>query len=336
MEDFDGWMSNHQVKWRKTNISSLEQGWQNNKQREWILPADLWEQTLWPGIQTSQQYPLTKYLIANQVKKHDGVHNLKSSWTHCANLYFPFGQSEHGRRLLAGFLQTYVSSRVNSVDAVELEYAGSGDLHPSELLGELGGMRGARQTSPDIGIVLNGQNGLVLMENKFVEHSFYPCAAHWGKYRSRPENPNPERCDNPLAGLSAATECHQVAWGRKYWDCLAPVANVEALSKLRCCPAARAGYQLFRQQALAEGIAQSGKYDFVVSSVAMDMRNEKLQACLKSTGVADVRRWGSLFNGKTKFKVWDHQQWVTWVEDDDTAGEWRDWLQYVKSRYGYV
>jgi len=55
-----------------------------------------------------------------------------------------------------------------------------------------------------------------------------------------------------------------------------------------------------------------------------------------STGIADVRDWGKLFNGKAKFAVWDHQQWVTWVEKKDTAGEWRDWLQYVKCRYGYV
>jgi hypothetical protein len=104
---------------------------------------------------------------------------------------------------------------------------------------------------------------------------------------------------------------------------------MDAVSNLRCCPAARAGYQLLRQQALAEGIASSGKYDFVVSSVALDMRNEKLRTCLKSTGIADVRSWRSLFNGKAKCKVWDHQQWITWVEDDDTAGEWRDWLQWV-------
>ena len=336
MEDFDAWMTNYQANWRRDNITSEEWGWWENKQYEWILPLTMWEESLWASIRSGAKYPLAEYLRDNRIHKHDGVHNLKSSWTQCVNLYFPFGQTEYGRRLLAGFLQTYVSSRVNSVDAVELEYAESGNLHPSVLLGELGGMRGTGQTSPDIGFVLNGKRGLILTENKLVEHSFYPCAAHWGKFRSRPENPSPERCDNPLAGLNAATECHQVVWGRRYWDHLAPVVDIDAFSKLRCCPAERSGYQLFRQQALAEGIANSGKYDFVVSSVALDMRNEILLTCLKSTKIKDVRDWGALFNGKAQFTVWDHQQWVTWVEEHDIDDQWADWLQYVKSRYGYA
>ncbi len=58
-------------------------------------------------------------------------------------------------------------------------------------------------------------------------------------------------------------------------------------SNLRSCPAAHAGYQLFRQQALAEGIAGSGKYDLVVSSLAVDDRNNTLRECLKKTGIAD-------------------------------------------------
>jgi len=335
LEDFDGWMSEFQVNWRHEHISTQEWGWWGDKQREWILPLVLWEQTLWSGIQTGKRYPLAKYLSANHVKKHEGVHNLKSSWTHCANLYFPFGQTENGRHLAAEFLKANISSNVDSVDAIELEYAEDGELHPSVLLGELGGSKGAGQTSPDIGILVNHQRGLVLAENKLVEHSFYPCSAHWGKYASRPKNPNPRRCDSPLAGLNANTECHQVAWGRKYWEHLAPVADQDALAKLRCCPAERAGYQLMRQQALAEGIANSGKYDFVISCVAMDSRNETLLTCLKSTGIADLHDWGKLFNGKAQFRVWDHQQWVTWVEEHDGEGEWGDWLEYVTSRYGY-
>jgi len=37
-------------------------------------------------------------------------------------------------------------------------------------------------------------------------------------------------------------------------------------------------YQLFRQQALAEGIAASGKYEFVVSCVAHPREGESLAA----------------------------------------------------------
>ena len=46
--------------------------------------------------------------------------------------------------------------------------------------------------------------------------------------------------------------------------------HLQELAALPQCPAANSAYQLFRQQALAEGIAQSGMYDLVVSNVAVD------------------------------------------------------------------
>jgi hypothetical protein len=131
------------------------------------------------------------------------------------------------------------------------------------------------------------------------------------------------------------TLCHQHAWERRYWEHLAPVLNLEMAKTLRCCPAARAGYQLFRQQALAEGIAASGKYDLVVSCVAFDERNKTLRRCLRSTGIPDIQGWGVLFHGKAGFAVFTHQQWVTWVRSNDGDGRWADWLSYVETRYGY-
>ena len=180
MSAFDNQMTQHQVRWRRANIESREPGWQNGRQYEWILPHDRWEEGLWPGLRSGSTHSLPDYLRRNQIQKHQGVHNLKSSWTLCANVYFPFGLSDQARALLAGFLRERVHASIRSVDAVELEYAESGDLHPSVLLGEQGGSRGTGQTSPDIAFVVNGGRGLVLTENKFVEHSFYPCSARAG------------------------------------------------------------------------------------------------------------------------------------------------------------
>jgi hypothetical protein len=115
---------------------------------------------------------------------------------------------------------------------------------------------------------------------------------------------------------------------------LKPVIDRDALSRLRVCPAAFAGYQLLRQQALAEGMAGSGKYDFVVSTLAMDERNEALTNCLKGTGLANVRDWGTLFRGRALFAVFTHQQWVGWVRREH-AGEWAAWLEWIEARYGY-
>jgi hypothetical protein len=338
MVTFDAWMNDYQVKWRETHVASKEWGKQNGKQYPWILPKALWEEGLWSGIRSGTAYSLPEYLHRNNVQKNAGVHNLKSSWVQCANLYFPFGASVEGRGLLAGFLHGHVADEVQSVDTVELEYEGEGNLHPSKLLGELGGARGTGQTSPDLGILVNGRRGLVLTENKLMEHSFYDCSArkHPGS-SERSRNPDPSRCEHALEVLNAPkSQCHQVEWGRKYWDHVGPVINRQIMSTLAYCPAAHAGYQLFRQQALAEGMAASGKYDFVISCVAVDERNETLDSSLKRTGIGSLTEWGSLFRGKARFSVFTHQQWVTWVRSHDAGGQWRDWLSYVESRYGYT
>jgi hypothetical protein len=121
---------------------------------------------------------------------------------------------------------------------------------------------------------------------------------------------------------------------RKYWDFIK--FSDDAARILKGCPAAMAGYQLFRQQALAEGIAARGNYDFVISCVAYDNKNQNLITCLKSTGIDDFRaEWSNLFDGKAGFKSFSHQQFVTWIRENDSGSKWKDWLSYVKNRYGY-
>ena len=112
--------------------------------------------------------------------------------------------------------------------------------------------------------------------------------------------------------------------------------KAKALKTLRRCPAANAGYQLFRQQALVEAIAQNDTYSVVISCVAYDNRNETLIRCLRGTGIKDfTREWGSLFEGKAIFASFTHQQWVNWVRQYNTKGMWHDWLRYIRDRYGY-
>ena len=263
------------------------------------------------------------------------MHNLKSSWVLCANLYFPFRRSDHDRNLLALFFRQHVARQIESLDAIELEYSEDSDLHPSQLLGETGGSRGAGQTSPDLGLIVNGGRGLVLVESKFTERDFSNCSARRRKGSARRRgNPNPDRCNHPLAVLGdPAGQCHQSAWGRRYWDHLAAVADREALAAMPCCPAARRGYQLFRQTALAEGIARSGKYDLTVSAVAVDGRNDDMNGCLRKLGLSDLRGWRTVFQGRAIFAVFTHQQWVGWVREHDREGRWRGWLSWIGDRY---
>jgi len=337
MDDFNHRMEEDQVEWRKHHIANKQPGSQNRKSRQWILPKEIWEEGLWDGIRGSSDHPLPRYLHDNKVQKHGGAHNLKSSWILCANLYFPF---QLDLPMLATFLREHVATEIRSVEAVELEHEEPQPLDPQTLLGESeSGGRGANQTSPDVAFRVRTATGLglVLTENKLVEHSFYPCSGR----KAEVKNPDAHRCmDLPALLDDLSGRCWQLGWddgarkNRTYWNHL----RLSDLGRkcLKRCPAATAGYQLFRQQSLAEGIAASGMYEFVASCVAYDSRNAALIRCLRSTGIDDFTTgWGKLFDGKARFASFTHQQWVGWVRDHDQGGRWKDWLRYVGERYGY-
>lgn len=336
VSDFDLVVGEQQVAWRRRHVASTEHGRQNGVARPWILPMRFWEEGLWPGIRTGSPDPLPAYLTTNGVQKHGGCHNLKSSWMLCANLYFPFRQD---RSLLAGFLAEHMSVAIKTVEAVELEYAEPAPLDPQTLLGEpAGGQRGSNQTSPDVAFVVGTAKrgvGLILVENMFTEHSFYNCSGRDKQYG----NPDASRCLR-FAEIYAdlPNRCYQLHWqaeqrpNRRYWDWLRVSPHGQQI--LERCPAATGGYQLLRQQALAEAIAQSRRYEFVASAVAYDERNSDLLVSLRGTGIADFREgWARLFDGEALFASFSHQQWVAWVREQDRDGRWRDWQEYVRERY---
>ncbi len=340
MIDYKSRMRIEQVDWRRRNLGNQARGRQSHGSYDHVLPYDLWELNLWPGINHESSNPLPQYLEAGRIKRHTGSHNLLSSWILCANLYFPF-RSEAGMQMLTGFLQQNVSTAIQTVTRVELEYESGDDrLKPPALLGEADGGRGTGQTSPDVAFEVDttSGSGVILVECKFTEHSFYACSGRKRPHSDgRTPNPNPSRCRNAIAVVeSPATQCHLSTWQRKYWEYLDSVANCDAFFRLKACPAAYGGYQLFRQQALAEGMARIGQLGLVVSCVAYDGRNRELMACMKhSTGLADIQSdWAGLFSGQSGFKTFTHQEWVTWVAEQDRVGEWNRWLQYIRGRYG--
>lgn len=330
--------------WRAANISTKRLGTQSKNRKTgeplyhpYIIPRANWHETIWVGIRKD----LKDYLENPEfnVKAHTGTHNLLSSWVVCANLYFFIRNNESLKQLMLKFLQEKVSDQITEIIDVQLEFAFHKEdkLHPAELLGEMDGNRGSGQTSPDIAFLLKTKtgNGLVLTENKFVEHSFYSCSARRTKSKGNHEgNPDTARCMKAAIGYDYKFNCHQTTWGRKYWSLL-NLSDIGKSTLLRC-PAATAGYQLFRQQALAEGIAQSGRYTLVASTVAFDERNTDLIGCLKTTGINDFQtNWGKLFNGKALFRTWTHQEWVKFVRDNMVNGELENWIKYMKGRYDY-
>lgn len=332
---FDSAMNDAQVEWREKHVATREMGSQNGNTRPWILPRRCWQEGLWPGIRRGQQNDLEDYLRAKRIQRHTGVHNLKSSWMLGANLYFAHRLNP---AMLGGFLATNVDSRIVEVEKLELEWAAAAPLDPSSLLGEPAGRRGAGQTSPDVAFVVRlrgGERGLVLMEVKFTEHSFYPCSGRKKQYC----NPDRDRCLNAQAVFDDPNaNCHLTAWAdgartnRRYWDYIS--VSEHGRRTLQRCPAATAGYQLFRQQALAEAVARQSGYELVVSCVAYDARNRTLSGSLRRAGVADfAAEWGGLFDGRSHFATFTHQQWVRWVREKDAGGSWRDWVEWVEDRY---
>ena len=143
-------MNDHQTQWRQSHVSTTAMGTWRERAYPWIVPRDLWEEGLWPGIRANSGNSLPDYLVEAGVQKHSAAHNLKSSWVMCANLYFPFGADGRDRDLLASFLRSHVAPQIETLDQLELEYAENGELSPMTLLGETGGavVRGRpRQTS---------------------------------------------------------------------------------------------------------------------------------------------------------------------------------------------
>ena len=334
-KDFTTEQRARQIAWREQNISTHEWGVYKEKQYEHIIPKASWEETLWGGIRST----LPIYLKQKKVKAHTEVHNLMSSWVLAANLYFPIGDNKVFNDLMLQFLKSKISTDITELCHVELEFAfPEGDqLHPSPLLGEQNGNRGYGQTSPDVAfhVKTNKGNGLILTECKFSERSFSSCSVRRKEDKGRRKgNPDPKQCLKATTEVPHWDNCHQAVWGRKYWNHLK--LSEQGIRTFKRCPAAIAGYQLFRQQSLAEGIIKSGRFDLVASTVAFDGNNETLKRSLKLTGVNDFQAdWASLFEGEAIFTTWTHQEWVQFIREHQTDPLQADWVKYMKDRYGY-
>lgn len=339
MTAFRDAMYAEQMAWKVRHLPHVrEAGWWMGRPYDHILPLRASAENLWPGLRDGGVRPLERWLAAHDVQPHKGRDNLLSSWTLCANLYFPFGASPGARAVLAGFLRAQTGLPVARVRAVELEYALPAPHDPGTLLGEQDGKRGANQTSPDVAFEVtldDGREALVLTEVKFVEHSFYDCSG----CKALPAAERRVSCWD-LAHVLAdpvARCAHAATRGRRYWDHLSgPLSAADPAARTRRCPAANGGYQLFRQQALAEALARTTDLAATVSSVACDARNAGLLASVP--GLADLRRgWGPMFAGRASFTVWSHQAWFRWVAGAGHAPTWAaDWLAWVGDRYGFT
>ena len=330
MQDFREIMREQQVKWRENYLPHIkENGWQNGKQYNHILPRKY----QWQNFYSEIREELEGYLKKNAIHPHTSIHNLLSSWAMCANLYWPFKNAD-GLKVFAKYLSTISGIEIDKIETMELEYAEE-DLSPQKLLGEDEGMRGTGQTSPDLAVKFltrDRRKGIFLIESKFTEHSFYSCSGYNKTKPGKPVNPDKRRCHRPdyIAG-SDFKECHLIAWGRKYWDLLKDLLNYEKFSSLKMCPMSRSCYQLFRQQALAKGY--ESKYEISISCVAVDHRNEDLINSSVSVGLKPFPQgWREIFPD-LQFLWLTHKDWFDFVKSNNRDGKWNDWLAYIENRY---
>ena len=341
-ETFDQQVESYQISWRRKN-RLLEGKWSfyRGKPREHILLEDSWMQAIWEPIRDA----LSQYIAVNNIQPSSQKNNLKSSWVQCINLFFPLRCNPDMKRLFMSFLTRRLGIKVISIEALEFEYAAPGNLEPKRLLGEHGGSRGSGQTSPDVAVIFgceDGKSGIYLVENKYTEHHFYKCSgADTKQSRSHikmelPPNHNPDRCrDVKEVYRNPHSMCHQQEWGRRYWDLLRNSIDEDSLKTLEVCPALTDGYQLFRQQAYAQGIANSGLFDFVISGVVYDQRNAALIGCLKGVGLENFANdWPRLFNTSVKFHCFTHQELVSWITRS-RSNFIKEWGKYVIDRYDY-
>jgi hypothetical protein len=318
-----------QIEWRKSNLPEIiENGKQNGVVRPYILPYRNCWSNFFPAIQND----LRHYISANNIQPHTGIHNMMSSWVVCSNMYWPFNNSD-GFQILSAFLSNRLVVDIKHIESMELEYEEEG-MSPGELLGEDSGQRGSGQTSPDLAIIFkttDNKKGILLIESKFTEHSFYGCSGYGKTKPGKPVNPDNGRCLNTKGLLNSNFKnCHLLVWNRKYWDLLRSEINSNLFSRLKKCPMTNSCYQMFRQQALAK--AYKKRYDIVISCVATDSRNEALTNSCKSVGLKPFPDgWRELFPNMG-FGWFSHNDWHQYVKENGSS-RYRDWLKYIGERY---
>jgi len=340
MKDFKNKMREYQIIWKLKYLSNIKRkGYQNGKSYDHILPKSNEQENFFNPIRNELFNPINGYLQGNNIKPHTGIHNLLSSWTLCANMYWPFNNDE-GKILLSKWLSQQLQLDISEIVKLELEYEDPiPDLKPGLLLGENNqGMRGSGQTSPDLAVLFktaHGKKGILLIESKFTEHSFYVCSGYQKKTLTKNiPNPDKTRCLSTTSILSSDFEdCHLNTWGRKYWNLLGLDLNKVAYKALSRCPMSTSCYQIFRQQALAKGYEKH--YDVVASCVVTDERNITLVNSSKSTGMSTFPAgWKNLFPS-LPFYWLTHNSWIEYVKANNSNGRWNEWIEYIGIRYDY-
>ncbi len=295
-----------------------------NLEYDHILPARLWEQTLWHGIRQDA----INYFTTERIQWHGQCNNLLSSQVLCLNIFFPFRTRLN---LITGFLKTHHAS-LKRVTGIEFEYTGQDNyFHES-------GGRGQNMTSADVVFFWEdnlGRRNITLTECKFTEQAFGECG--------KSSNPDRNRCNNGKAVIASyKSQCYRSQVGRLYWDMiLAPNSPIksEVLYKSKACPFRYDLYQLMRNQLLAHCLMQDKQNGLSGATFAVchDARNTALTTYRNTneygTGNTLVI-WKSFLKEPGAFGHFTYQDFMAYLDSIALPDELKPWRAYLNQRYG--
>jgi hypothetical protein len=261
-------------------------------------------------------------------KEHLWARALNSSQCFAVNVFAPLAE-EGGRAKSA--LQVLLPKRdLGSQDTVCVEF----EFTPEGAPTWLGERRQATQLDVYFRITRSGRClGHVLVEVKFTETSF-GCCRGWEANPNEPiRNPDPSRCLNVSAILSAPQANCWLAQmeGRQYWKIMSDAESSirkEAIRMAGVCPFRHGLYQMMRNRVLADELARrtgSAWADFAVcrhpANLALIVLKEPVSSVPDAIGA-----FRSLSSDEAVLD-WDAEKIVRTISStDDRLKDWEKWM----------
>jgi len=260
-------------------------------------------------------------------REHRWARALNSSQCFAVNVFAPLAEETARAR---SALRVLLPKRgLGPEDTVYVEF----EFTPEGAPAWLGERRQATQLDVYFQITRSGQCvGHVLVEVKFTESSF-GCCRGWAEPGKPSPNPDPSRCLDASAILSAPQSNCWLAQGegRKYWEIMsAPESSIrkDAIRLAGACPFRHGLYQLMRNRVLADELTcRTGATwaDFAVCRHPANQKVIDLDEPVSSLRDA-IRAFRSL-SSEDAVLQWDAEEIMGIISStDDRLKNWETWM----------
>jgi hypothetical protein len=261
-------------------------------------------------------------------REHRWARALNSSQCFAVNVFAPLAEEPtRARRALQVLL---LNRNLGSQDTVCVEFEFTPEGAP-EWLGE---RRQATQLDVYFRVARSGRCiGHVLVEVKFTETSF-GCCRGWEANPDKPiRNPDPSRCLNVSAILSAPQANCWLAQveGRQYWKIMSDAESSireEAVRTAGVCPFRHGLYQMMRNRVLADELARRTGATWADFAVCRHPANQALIVLKEPvSSVPDAIGAFRSLSSDDAVLDWDAGNIVRIIRStDDRLKEWEKWM----------